>query len=508
MADPTAAAAHHDRDPGPSEDVAASAVRRLDFPPGLARLSGLPTLHELMHRHVSVRGASVAIRDPRGEITFGQLAAQGDAIAGALAGAGGRRGDPVLVLMHPGADVVASILGAAGAGRPAMLLDPLAPVDALRSVAPDLNNPVVLVDAAHVVHAEHLTAGDVIRVDALSETYTAAPSAGGLDEVAMVSWTSGSSGRPKGVMHTQRTVLSNGMRVSRSFSLSPSDRVLALAPLHFVGGSTPVFVALWAGASLDVCTMASQGPDAVARTIVDRGITALQMSPSHARALHEAAPTGGFPSLRLALVGGERLTVEQGRMLCATFPNARVVYRYSTSETFWVAGAELDRSKLEAAPAGVLPQGWTVPWLDVALVDRSPGDAGVETGELQVIGDALSVGYFDDAALTAERFPEHEGHRGFRTRDLFRRYPDGLLHHAGRLDRTLKVKGIRVDLDAVERALRALPPVDDAVVGAVPLRGGSRLVARVTVVGGGDAVTGASLRRDLTAVLLRHSSHP
>ena len=244
----------------------------------------------------------------------------------------------------------------------------------------------------------------------------------------------------------------------------------------------------------------------------DAGLTIAQLSPSHVRAVcDQVRRAGSLPSVRLVLIGGDRFEPFHVEKLAAAFPNARVVHRYSTSETNWVASAEID---LEACPdVSPLPLGWPVPWLGVDVVDedgRSVEAQGV--GQVVVEGGALALGYWADPERTAARFTSARPGRGsgdpalptgvdiraYATGDMVRRDPDGLLTFVGRGDRTGKVHGVLVDLEVVEQAVRAVAGVAQAaVVTWAAGDGETRIAAFVVADRSGQERTGAAIRRDV-----------
>lgn len=425
----------------------------------------------------------VAVRDPRGSLTYGDLHAHASGLATQLlrqASSG-----PVVVLASPGTGELVAMVGAALAGRPFVLIDSTLPDASARAIAMRFPGAPVVTDSAGLSRAAGLgLAGAVILADDVPGS--APPEIRVLpDDPLFIAFTSGTSGVPKGVEHSHRSAILNALRVRDAFAVTPDDGLLALAPLAFVGGLTPVVTALVSGACVCVHVLAAEGTSGLRSFAAAAGATVASVGPGRVRAVAEQARRHGpFADVRLVLVGGDRFDGGQAADLAAAFPAARIVQRYSLSETNWVAGCEIVAADLDG-PAD-LPLGWPVPWLELAIVD----------GEAVVTGDALALGYWGDPERTVAAFHRSGAVRSFRTGDRLRRDDDGLLWFDGRADRATKINGVRVDLAEVEQALRAIDGVHDACVVTAEIPAiGVRLAAFVTA--DAQVTSGAAVRRRL-----------
>lgn len=180
------------------------------------------------------------------------------------------------------------------------------------------------------------------------------------------------------------------------------------------------------------------------------------------------------------------------------FPNAAFRHGFGMTETGSISNTIVDTDDLDHGD-GPVPVGRPWPWLDVVVVDehgRSVPDG--DPGEVWVTGHGVALCYYDEPALTAERFVAHpDGRRTVHTGDRGRFRPDGMLELLGRMDRRVKVHGQLVDLAQVEGELIRLPGVRDAVVSDVPTDdGGHRIVAHV-IAGTSPPVAVGELRRGL-----------
>lgn len=481
--------------------MSAVPVRRLALPAAVADVvPDALTVGAVLQAHAADRPHAVAVRDRHDALTYADLHRSAADLAQRLV-ADSSSGSPVAILARQGTPAVTAMLGAALAGRPHAVLDPTVPAPARRDVLARIPGATLVVDREHAGDAAGLSwSGDLVE---LAFHGTSAPAAGGAlgagvvtdPETALaISWTSGSTGRPKGVVHSHRSTMMNGLRVAQSFGVGRDDVLLTLSPLALVGAVTPLFAALAAGACCACYPLAQEGAEGLADFLEDAGVSIVQTGPGRLRVLADhllASPRAraAREHVRLLLIGGDRLEADHARQATALFPSARVIHRYSTSETNWIAGAELVLPIPDTA-RGAVPVGWPVPWLEVTI----------EEDEVVVRGDALATGYWLDPQATARRFGRAGGLTRYCTGDRATWRADGCLDLGGRQDRTIKVNGVLVDPAAVESILEQLPGVSQAaVVDWDAGRGMTRLAAFVVL--DGVERTGSDVRREAAALL-------
>jgi acyl-coenzyme A synthetase/AMP-(fatty) acid ligase/thioesterase domain-containing protein/acyl carrier protein len=434
-------------------------------------------------RQVVARHATnVSVLDGQLELTYAQLDERANRVAAAILRHDAPGPEPVLVLTDHTTDAVVSMLGIAKSGHPYLMLDPHAPEAHRTSVADRFPSSIVLADSANLAAASRLPRGHrPLHLDALPP----GPDPGlELDPRAAlaISFTSGTSGTPKAVVHDHRNVVLNARRVGAAIAVTHLDRLLVSSPFAFVASATPAYVGLLSGAAVCPYDFTAHGTEGFAEFAARAGLTVAQLPPAVLPALaRHARPSGqGVTSVRLAMTGGDRLEPAHLRDVHRVFPRARLLHRYNTSETNWIAGAWIDPSREWAGQP--IPLGWPVPWVHVRSVDATGVEvAAGETGELVVRSDSLALGYLGDEAQTRGRFIHSAEGLEFWTRDRVRIQPGGCLEFVGRSDTTTKVRGVLVDLSSVEHAIATFPDVTAAVVVAVPSdRGGTRLAAFVT----------------------------
>jgi len=417
-------------------------------------------------------------------------------------------GTPTYVLCDHDATAVVATLGVAAAGATHLVLDHRAPPAHRAAIITRHGAGPVVCSAHHADEARRLAAcpGAVVVVEspcgggmsAIANTSLDPTGAGLLmgvhDDVSdhaplMVSSTSGTSGVPKAVVHSHRTMVANAVRFAAATNLSPADRVAVSLPFAFAASGTPTHAALLAGATAVVVDPTSAGAPGLVDTARDHDVTVMFLTAGLIDHLgrHRARPVS---TVRLVVTGGDRLNSSGLRTVAGWFPNATVLHRYNTSETLWATGLTVDPTS--NLPDGPVPIGWPVPWIDTKVTPD---------GELVVTGDHLALGYLNDAARTAARFTTlADGHRRYRTGDLVAVDINGCLTHRGRLDTTVKVGGILVDPVGVEHAITGLGGVTAAAVVPVTDDAGTTRLAGWVV---GTGWTPRLVRRALNDVLPR-----
>jgi nonribosomal peptide synthetase protein VioO len=294
------------------------------------------------------------------------------------------------------------------------------------------------------------------------------------DGVAYVLFTSGSTGRPKPVAVPHRALEVVVPALGELFGITPDDRVLQFASLNWDTAFEELLPTLVAGACVVFGGDAHTGSmPRLLRLIERRALTVLDLPTAvwHELVLHLTDARAGLPeSVRLVVIGGE--AVNPGRLEAwRNLPGAdriRLLNTYGATETTLITHA-VDLH----GPAGTR---------DGAPIGRPLAHVVhhvTEGGELHVGGPSLAIGYPGLPEATAERFVEIEGALYFRTGDLVRETAGGLLHHLGRLDAQVKVRGIRVDPGEVEAHLLRHPDVAAAAVTGVTVSERTVLAAYV-----------------------------
>ncbi|MEV6772905.1 amino acid adenylation domain-containing protein [Nocardia sp. NPDC051030] len=398
-------------------------------------------------------------------LTYGQLAAEALAVAGALRAAGVQPGEAVAVQLPKGPDQIVASAGVLAAG---------AVYVPIGFDQPDTRRAEILRTGAVV--AALTTGGDVPEVRALALA-DARVYPEPLDEavfpdpeaIAYVLFTSGSTGKPKGVEVPHRAAMNTIDDLNERFGIGAADRALALSALEFDLSVYDIFGLLSTGGAIVALDERQRSEPALWVEMVRRHrISVVNCVPSLLDMLLEAAAGQAMDSLRMVILGGDWVDVALPGRLAAVAPHCRFAGLGGATET------AIHSTICEVVNAQV-PQEWSAVPYGTPLRNvrcRVVGPSGQDcpdwvTGELWIGGAGVAAGYRGDAERTADRFVGHEGLNWYRTGDLARYLPDGTLEFLGRADHQVKIRGYRVELGEVESALRALPGVRHAIAAVI-----------------------------------------
>ena len=417
----------------------------------------------------------IAIREADTEVTFGELWDGVSGLAETLA-AETKPGDLIGILLPACPMFPLAMLACLAAGHPFVALDTRYPADWLDHVLRDARPTLIITleDGLRDLEAR-MPAVRVIRLTGVPGPARDGwrPATMGVDEPACVLFTSGSTGQPKSIVNSQRNLLQRVGQSMNAAHINSADRLLTLASPCTIVGVRDVMTALLAGASIHLLDPQGVGAREIVNTIRAEAITILFAFPALLRSVVAARTSSprerAVASLRLVRIGGDTTLWSDIDTLRAWLaPNAAIQLIYAATEAPMMQWFVDDRSRRDEAR---IPIGYPLPGNRLALIDdegraTTPG----EIGELIVASPYVSLGRWVEGRL-ADESVETGGGRGwriFRTGDLVRQRPDGLLERVGRKNRHVKIRGFRVDLDGVEAMLRGHPFVRDVAAVARP----------------------------------------
>jgi amino acid adenylation domain-containing protein/non-ribosomal peptide synthase protein (TIGR01720 family)/FkbM family methyltransferase len=382
---------------------------------------------------------------------------------------------PVALLLPRGAWMVAAILAVWKAGGAYVPLDDDLPRQRLEAMIGDCGARVLVSrgDRLEAIFGAERPAPATVLVDpgAGLETMPATPppDVSDPDHLAYVLFTSGSTGRPKGVAVEHRQLSHYADAARRRLGVPAAASYALVSSFAADLGNTSLLLALTSGGCLHVCSAeTARDPGALADRLERQPVDVMKIVPSHLEALTEGGRAKALLPRRTLVLGGEAANPERLADWRRRAPGCAFFNHYGPTESTVGVVAGL----LDAAERGPLPLGTVLARVRCYVVDPmdQPLPAGV-AGELWIGGDGVARGYHGLAAATADRFrPDpwspRPGARVYRTGDRVCWLPDGRLLFIGRTDLQVKVRGYRVELAEVERAIEQHRAVRKAVVAA------------------------------------------
>lgn len=435
-----------------------------------------------------------AIVERERETTYAALLDRARGVAALLAEAGVVPGDRVAILHERGATAVAALFGALAAGAIVTVVNDRLRPRQIEYVLQHAGARVLLASADLLARQPRAieTAAHVVDPGTATPGVAGAPVARVGADAALIVYTSGSTGMPKGVTFTHANVAAAVRAVVHYLGLRADDRVASLLPLSSVYGLNQLLTAVACGAALVVDH--SPVPNQIATVLREQGVTVLAAVPPLWIQLL-AAPafaSSPIPSLRLLQNAGGHLPVDAVRRLRAAQPHARLFLQYGLTETF--RSTFLDPDEVDRRPDCM---GRAIPGAEILVLreDLTPCADG-EIGELVHRGPTVAAGYWHDPERSARTFrpnpmrvegmPDTE--RVVFSGDMVRRDADGYLYFVGRADRIIKSLGYRIGPDEIVDVLFASGQISEGVVTTEPdAQRGERIVAIVVLAAGGDA---------------------
>jgi fatty-acyl-CoA synthase len=484
-------------------------------PSGLARQEGLVisranhvplTPLGFLDRARRVFAGKTAVVDADGtEVSYAELGRDCDALAGALRAGGVRPGDRVAVLDLNSRWLLAAHYGVPGSGGVLVALNTrLAAAEYLEILAHSRSRTLLLsagfIERLGVTSADQLPVERVVLLPGAPDgalpgaepfgAWLARGDGGGMqfpgdeDSMIAVNYTSGTTGRPKGVVYTHRGAYLNAVSIALEFELSPSSWHLWTLPMFHCNGWSLTWGVTTVGAT-HLCLPAFDAERAL--DLAGRyPVTHLCGAPVVLSELARAGSQRGFQASRpvRAAVGGAPPTKET--IAAVQRMGIRVTHLYGLTETYGPSLICEYQEDWPGLPAAELAENLSrqgVPTVSVAAVQvtdemlRPVAADGQTTGEIVIRSNTVAAGYLDDDQATEDAF------RGgwFHTGDLGVMHPDGYVELKDRSKDIIISGGENIASVEVEKALAAHPDVLEAAVVAVPdQRWGERPVAFVT----------------------------
>lgn len=424
-------------------------------------------LHEFFEMQADMRPDHPALICREEQLSYGHVEQRANQLARHLRDHDVGPGSLVALYFERSEKPIISVLATLKAGAGYVPIDPAFPKDRMQHILDESGASVIVSESVLSGGIPDTFDGSVVLIDGQameiaahsSERVSLEETQVTPDDLTYVLYTSGTTGRPKGVMPEHRNVVEFVSSFNEVCEITPDDRVYQGFSLGFDGSVEEMWMAFSNGASLVVGTPEIiRLSHEVARLFKEQEVTVFSTVPTFLSMFEE-----DIPSLRLVIVSGEVCPPELVDRWAR--PGRRMLNVYGPTE------ATVNTTVAECQPGkpvtiGKPLKGYTTHILDERMQPVAPGTSG----ELYIGGVGIARGYFGQPELTRKQFVSNlflgsdSREKFYRTGDLVSENVDGELEFHGRIDRQVKIRGYRIELTEIESVLREHPAIQMAVI--------------------------------------------
>lgn len=404
----------------------------------------------------------VAVEDVSGQVSYGDLFTQASALAAELGHKGCQIGDRIFILIGNSRAFAVAFWAVQIAGAIAVPLPTDCPDEKLAWMVQDAEPFVILSETARTV-----AGAEVIALDGRTPPSVSSPSAPwshprvDANDLALMIYTSGSTGNPKGVMLSQKNVVTAACSVATYLGYQAEDRIFCAIPFSFDYGLHQLTMATLTGACVLAERDFSRPFVSLNRLSRDRA-TVLPLVPTLGALITQIGGRFDLSQLRILTNTAAALNIKLIDTLREMMPQARLFSMYGLTECHRCTYLDPDQLDIRKESVGkAIP--FTRMWVVDAAGQRHEANA---TGELVIAGNTIMQGYWrrpDATALRLHNLPE-TGEVTFHTGDICRLDAEGFCYFVGRADDIFKVRGQKVAPVEIERCLTNHPMIAHAAV--------------------------------------------
>ncbi len=434
----------------------------------------LTTLSALVAEQAAKTPDAPALADAQHHLTYREMREQVVALANQLRARGVKPGDSVAVALPRSVFLTLALHAIVEAGAAWLPLDTGYPDDRLQMMLEDARPSLLITTDDQRPRFSHLSV-EVFSYNTLFSAEGSEPlNLSAPEQTAYIIFTSGSTGRPKGVMVGQTAIVNRLLWMQNHYPLTADDVVAQKTPCSFDVSVWELWWPFIAGAKLVMAEPeAHRDPLAMQAFFAKYGVTTTHFVPSMLAAfVASLTPENAAccASLKQVFCSGEALPT----LLCREWEHLTHVPLHNlygpTEAAVDVSWYPAFGPELALVTGNSVPIGFPVWNTGLRILDAMmrPVPFGV-AGDLYLTGIQLAQGYLCRPDLTASRFiadPFAPGQRMYRTGDVARWLDNGAVEYLGRSDDQLKIRGQRIELGEIDRAMLTLPDVAQAVTHA------------------------------------------
>jgi amino acid adenylation domain-containing protein len=434
------------------------------------------TIHQLFQYQVEKTPGSTAVEYENRRLTYGELNDASNRLARVLKRKGVTVDTIVGLMVEPSLEMAAAILAILKAGGAYMPIDSEFPRDRVIYMLADSSTSILLTTAGAFAkyaftafRSLEITVMDEWEETLSRESRENLQPVNRPNDLAYVLYTSGTSGKPKGVMIEHKNVVALMFHDNYRFDFSGSDVWTMFHAYNFDFSVWEMYGPLLHGGKLILISkMTARDPGRFFKILEEKGVTVLnQTPPAFYNLIDEALKNGNSRlKLRYVIFGGEALQPLKLKPWKEKYPDVRLVNMFGITETTVHATyKEIGSREIQQNVSNI---GKPLPTLRGYILDRGMKllPIGV-SGELYIGGEGVGRGYLNNPGLTGERFmdsPFVSEERVYKSGDLVKLIEDVEMEYLGRIDHQVKIRGFRIELEEIRNQLLSVEDITDAVV--------------------------------------------
>ena len=392
------------------------------------------------------------------------------------------KGHPVVIYGHKEAKFLVSIVACISLGLPYIPVDTIYPKERLHKI-------INIVNSALLIN----TIDDTLdfNKENINTTYYLD------DPIIYIIFTSGSTGEPKGVQITQNSILDFNKWLDTDFKFSNDSVFMNQAPFSFDLSVYELIGFLSFGGTIVLNS----------RELLENHIEFFERLKKYSCNTWVSTPSfiskyllsseftsNDIKSLQTFLFCGEVLPATTAKRILNSFPSSKVLNTYGPTE------ATVAITLIDITPAVIekysksLPVGYVKENTVINLLDKDSENVG----EIEIVGDNVSIGYFKNEELNAQKFQAKYEKRSFRTGD-FGYFEDDMLFFANRKDELIKLHGFRIELGEIDKEFTNNKNINESIT--IPLKRGTEVVKLITFIITNTQIDIEELKKEISQIL-------
>ena len=392
------------------------------------------------------------------------------------------KGHPVVIYGHKEASFIVSAVACMSLGFPYIPVDTIYPQERLNKIVNVVNSAVVINTIEDKID---------FNIEKVSTEYFYE------DPIIYIIFTSGSTGEPKGVQITRDSILDFAKWLEKDFNFNSNNIFMNQAPFSFDLSVYELMGFLLFGGTIVLNS----------REIIETHLEYIERLKKYSCNTWVSTPsfitrfllsseftTQNLENLTTFLFCGEVLTSMTAKRILNNFPNSKVLNTYGPTEatvatTIVDITPEIIEKYSKNLPVGFVKENTTINLLDIDSEN---------IGEMEIVGDNVSIGYFKNDELNKQKFESKYEKRSFRTGD-FGYFEDGMLFFANRKDELIKLHGFRIELGEIDKEFTSNKAVIESIT--IPLKRGSEVMKLITFIITKDEIEIDELKEEISKIL-------